>query len=108
MLPPKFTANWWLGTILALTFFLLGCALLPYPGIQNDEVLFATPYFHAEGSSIFHFGLFHRGIPVMFLTYLGALKNWLCAPVFWLAPPTYWTVRLPTLLLGTLTILFFV
>ncbi|MGD0436716.1 MAG: glycosyltransferase family 39 protein [Bryobacteraceae bacterium] len=104
----KFMASWWQGTIFALTFSLLGWAILPYPGIQNDEVLFATPYFHAVGSSIFQFGIFHRRVPVMFLTYLGALKNWLCAPIFWLAPPTSWAVRVPPLLLGALTILLFV
>ena len=108
MLSPKFTAKWWPGIILALTFFLLGSALIPYPGLQQDEVLFIAPYFHLAGSSLFRFGIFHRRIPVMFLTYEGALKNWLCAPIFQLAAPTSWTVRLPALLLGTLTILLFV
>jgi hypothetical protein len=82
--------------------------LLPYPGIQNDEVLFASAYFGTAGSSLYSLEIFHHHLPLMALTYLGALKTWLYAPILWLAPPSYLTVRLPVLLLGALTVLLFV
>jgi hypothetical protein len=89
-------------------FFCLGMVLLPYPGIQNDEVLFANAYFGTVGSSLYSLPIFHHHLPLMALTYLGALKTWLYAPILWLAPPSYLTVRLPVLLLGAVTLLLFV
>ena len=103
----KFTPNWWPAAPLALSFFLTCCALLPYPGIQNDEVIFAVPYVHLSGSSIFQFGLWRHQVPVMFMSYMGALKTWICAPIFALALPSVWIVRLPAVILGAATVWLF-
>ncbi len=107
MVSPKFTLNWWPGAAVSLAFILTCCALLPYPGLQNDEVIFVAPYFHLAGSSIFDFSMFARHVPVMFMTYMGALKTWICAPVFALAPVNAWTVRLPAVILGAATVWLF-
>lgn len=85
-------------------FFLLGCTLIPYPGIQNDEALFAAADFQTPGSSIFDVRILHHQIPIMHLTYLGALKTWLYAPILHVFPSSYWTLRLPVLLLGAVSI----
>jgi len=95
------------GPILALTFFLLGRIIIPYPGLQNDEVLFAGADFGFPGSSIFQLGLFHRHIPVMHMSYLGSLKTWLYAPILALAPANVWSVRLPVLAIGAMTVWLF-
>jgi len=78
--------------------------LLPYPGLHNDEVLFVGPQFHLPAAALFEAPIFGHAIPLMFLTYLGALKAWLYAPVLALFEPSYLSVRLPVLLLGGLTV----
>ena len=97
--------SWWLGGFPALLFFLLGCVILPYPGIQNDEVIFAPADYRVPGSSVFL--VFHQRIPLMLISYLGALKTWLYAGLLRIFPPSCWTVRLPVLLLAALTIWLF-
>ena len=79
--------------------------ILPYPGIQNDEVLFAPADYEVPGSAVFL--VFHR-VPLMLMSYLGALKSWIYAGLFNVFPPSCWTVRLPVLFLGALSIWLFV
>ncbi len=90
----------------ALIFFFLGCVILPYPGLQNDEVIFAPADYHVPGSAVFL--VFHDRVPLMLMSYLGALKAWLYAGLLRLFPPSCWTVRLPVLLLGAATLWLFV
>jgi len=44
----------------------------------------------------------------MLLTYLGALKSWLYFPILTLLSPSYLTVRLPVLIIGSLTVWIFI
>jgi len=81
---------------------------LPYAGLQNDEVLFAAPDYHQASSSIFTIAAGRYHVPVMLLSYLGALKTWLYAPILFRVRPSYLTIRLPALLLGAMTIVMFV
>src|SRR5260370_18421820 len=60
--------------------------------------------FPLPAAAIFEATIFHHSIPLMFLTYLGALKAWLYAPVLALFEPSYVSVRLPVLLLGGFTV----
>jgi 4-amino-4-deoxy-L-arabinose transferase-like glycosyltransferase len=106
MASPKFTLHWWPAALLALSFSAICCALLPYPGIQNDEAFFAGPYV-LTGSSIFHFSVLGREVPVMFMSYMGALKTWICAPLLLLAPPSIWALRLPPVIFGAATVWLF-
>ena len=105
---PKLTQRWWAAVIFPLLFVSLGCIFLPYAGLQNDEVLFATPDYHQPSSSLFAipFGRYH--VPLMQLSYLGALKTWLYAPILFRIRPSFLTIRLPALLLGAMTIGLFV
>lgn len=80
--------------------------ILPYPGLQNDEVIFAPADYGVPGSSVFE--VFHHRIPVMLISYLGALKSWLYAGLLHVFPPSCWTVRLPVLLLGAVSVWLFV
>ena len=106
MRSPKFKQRRWLGCFCALLFFSLGCVILPYPGLQNDEVIFAPADYRVPGSAVFL--VLNDRLPVMLMSYLGALKTWLYALLLRSFPPSYWTVRLPVLLLGALTIWLFV
>lgn len=95
------------GLLLAMLFFLLGCAFLPYPGLQNDEVLFAASHYAIPAAALWQIEIFHHKIPVMALPYLGELKAWLYEPILSIFRPSYLAVRLPVLILGAVTVLLF-
>ena len=84
----KFIVRWWAGVLFPLLFICTGWVLLPYPGLHNDEVLFAGPLFHLPEATLFQATIFHRAIPLMSMTYLGDLKAWLYAPVLALFEPS--------------------
>src|SRR5690349_12384370 len=75
-------------------------------GIEVDEAMLGNglyqrlaPYYswHMSGNEI----------PVMLLTYLGALKTWLYNPLFAIWRPGPVSLRLPMLLVGAGTIVLF-
>lgn len=87
-------------------FLILGAALIPYAGVQNDEALFGVPLylFNAKDLSII---VFHRHIPLMVMSYVGTLKTWIYSAIFHVGPVNVWTVRLPMVLAGALTVFIF-
>jgi hypothetical protein len=87
-------------------FVLLGAGFIPYAGVQNDEVIFVSPLYLFNPRA-FSIGLFHRRIALMVLSYLGTLKTLLYIPILALFGPNVWSLRLPMVLVGGLTILFF-
>ncbi len=91
----------------ACGFFLLaGLAFVPSPGIQMDEALFSAPLYEStnEYGTLTVFG--HK-VPLLLISYLGALKSWIYWLIFKIARPSVWSVRLPMLLAGTLTVWLF-
>jgi hypothetical protein len=88
----------------SITFFLLaGIALIPWPGLQNDELFFAGPLFDRNAAFYYsQVGPFH--IPLMVVSYTGALKTWLYAGLFATLEPSPWVIRIPALLAGAATI----
>lgn len=96
----------WQAIPACLLFILLGTALIPFAGVQNDEALFGVPLylFNAKDLSII---IFHRHIPLMVMSYVGALKTWLYAGIFHFARVTMWSVRLPMVLSGATSIFIF-
>jgi len=106
--PPGFKLRWWATLLLPLGFFGLGLAVIPEAGLQEDELLFATPIFHLPPGTVFAPRLFHQQIPLMLLTYLGTLKSWLYFPILTLMRPSWFTVRLPVLVIGALTVALFI
>ncbi len=106
--PPETTNRLAAGVALffIVYFLLAGLALLPYPGIQNDEVIFSLGIYD-PGLAATYRSFFKHRVPMMLMSYLGALKAWIYAPIFALWEPSLWSVRLPVLLLGALTIWLF-
>jgi hypothetical protein len=104
---PNFQLPRWPTLILPLLFFALGLPFLPLAGIQDDETLFAAAIYHVPTSTVFETYILHREIPLMLLSYLGALKSWIYFPILTRIRPSYLTIRLPVLLMGTLTIWIF-
>ena len=93
---------------------LVGCALIPYAGLQMDETLFARPYYQPAARE-FRLRVFHHDIPLMVMTYIGTLKTlvyWPLMAVFrssFAVHPKYaaWVFRLPTVLAAALTVFVF-
>lgn len=105
---PNFQRLRWHAIILPLLFFGIGLAFLPLAGIQDDEVLFGAAVYHLPTSTVYAAHFFHRQLPLMLLSYLGALKSLIYFPILDRIRPSYLTIRLPMLLAGTLTIWLFV
>jgi 4-amino-4-deoxy-L-arabinose transferase-like glycosyltransferase len=87
-------------------FVALGALLIPYAGIQTDEALFATPIFK-NGNNNLASRIWHRDVPLMLMTYLGTLKTYAYWPLLSWFGANAWSLRLPVVLLGALTIFFF-
>jgi len=87
-------------------FILLGAMVIPYAGVQNDESLFVVPLYEVNAKD-FCFTAFHRQIPLMVMSYVGTLKSLLYVPIFKGFGTSVWTVRLPVVLIGSLTIFLF-
>jgi hypothetical protein len=90
----------------AVVFTVLGLVLIPLAGIQNDEALFATPLF-VPPFLPYTLGIFGHHPPLMVFSYTGALKTYLYWPIFKVFAPGPYSLRIPVLLAGTLTILLF-
>ncbi len=85
-------------------FFLLGLLLTGYAGIQQDEALFTTPIYLKNEE--FWMIVFKHRVPLMLMSYLGTLKTWIHAPIFWLFGPNLYSLRVPSILIGSATIFF--
>jgi hypothetical protein len=91
---------------LCAVFIALGWPFLKRMGIEVDEALVGNGLF-GRVPAWYSWRLFGHEIPVMLLSYLGALKTWLCAPILAIWNPSAISVRLPTALLGAVTIALF-
>ncbi len=85
---------------------LAGAVMIPYPGVEGDEALFARAIYLPE-TSTGTIRIFGAAIPTMLMDYLGALKAWLYRPVFAFWPPSPYSLRLPALLAACLAVWFF-
>ena len=86
-------------------FILLGTLLIPFAGIQNDEALFANPIYQNQFE--FKISLFGHDIPLMVMSYIGTVKTACYWAWFKLWPPGLYSLRLPMIVLGAVTIYFF-
>ena len=96
-----------IASVCASLFILQALLLLPYPGIQTDEALFASLIY--EPRNLEHFvQVFKQRIPLMVMSYLGALKALLYALWFQIWPPSLASLRLPVVLAGAAGVCLFV
>ena len=95
--------------IFALLFVLLGMILIPYAGLDGDELLFARPFFGPldRGAHIARLFHFHYRPHLMATSYVGSLKTLLYGPLFWIFQPSVYLVRFPMVLIGAATIVIF-
>lgn len=91
---------------LLLAFVASGLVFIPRLGIEVDEAIVASGiYPHGDAWYSWHLG--QDEIPVMLISYLGALKTWMYNAIFLVFPPGAMSLRLPTLLLGAATLWIF-
>jgi hypothetical protein len=103
----------WLAVCCCLPI-LVGCVFLPYAGLEMDETLFTLPYYQ-PGAEVFRVRLFHHNVPLMIMTYVGALKTFLYWPLFAVFRSSIvrhpmlaaWVMRLPMVLVACLTVFVF-
>jgi hypothetical protein len=86
-------------------FILLALPLIPYAGIQQDEALFANPFYESTIRD-YRVVIFHRTIPLMVMSYVGTLKSLIYWPILSFFGTSVWSVRLPVVLCGALTVWF--
>ncbi len=83
-----------------------GWPLMKKLGIEADEAMLGNGIYE-RAAPWYSWHLFGNEIPVMLITYLGALKTWIYNGIFAIWHPSAVSLRLPTMLLGVLTILLF-
>lgn len=91
---------------LIAVFLATGCLFIPLLGIQNDEALFATAVFPKQcGPPHASLSIAGRDLPLMLMSYVGALKAWIYRALFRVWQPSVWSLRLPMLLAATAAML---
>jgi len=94
--------------ICCFLFVLIGFAFTPQAGIENDEALFGSVIYQQPGIDYGDKIAGHH-VPLMLMSYLGALKSWVYAPIFRFWRPSVTSLRVPVILLGAVTVwLFFI
>ncbi len=94
------------AVLLCVLFVLIAVPWIDKPGIQTDEALFAGgiyPPFNQQ----FTIRIFHHNYALMEMSYVGALKARVWALIFKVWPPSPASVRIPSALLGALSIWWF-
>lgn len=94
--------------LLCAIFFAEGFIFIRQAGLQEDEVQFVAAILPPlVGRQFVEIG--GRVVPLMIATYAGGLKALVYMGIFSVWPPDAWSLRIPMLLTGTLTVfLFFV
>jgi 4-amino-4-deoxy-L-arabinose transferase-like glycosyltransferase len=86
-------------------FLALGTLLLADIGLETDEGLFAAALYPPPLNRDFTIRVFRHQLPLMVMTYVGATKAWLYAPILAVIPPSAFSVRFVSLLIGAGTLL---
>lgn len=90
----------------ASVFILLSLLFIPFAGIQNDEALFVAPLYQPMSRDVL-IRIFHHDIPLVLMSYLGTLKTLIYLPILKFFGPSVWSVRLPMVLAGALSVFLF-
>lgn len=87
-------------------FVVAGALLLPYPGMENDESLFAGGIYEPEQMEAYA-RVFKHSVCTMIMSYIGSLKAWLYAPIFALWRPWSSSLRFPMVVSGAAAVWLF-
>jgi hypothetical protein len=92
-----------LALVAACVFVFLAAYRIELPGLYYDEVNFVNAALGASDDAFIHVRL--GPLPLLISPYMGALKAWGYYPIFRVFGLSALTVRLPTILLGAVTLL---
>lgn len=92
--------------LVALGFVAAGLLFIPRLGIEVDETIVANGIY-PHGSPWYSWSFGGVELPVMLISYLGALKTWMYSVLFFFVQPRPMALRLPTLLLGAAALWLF-
>jgi hypothetical protein len=102
----KITRTWFALAALGLAFMAAALLFVPRLGIEADEAMVGNGiYQQAAPLYSWHFG--DNEVPVMLLSYLGALKTWLVHPWLDLWSPGRTSLRFPMIVAGAVTLWLF-
>lgn len=87
-------------------FVAAGMLFVPRLGIEADEAIVANGIYD-HGASWYSWKIAGAEVPVMLISYLGALKTWFYKGVFLLGPPRPILMRLPMLLFAAVALWLF-
>jgi hypothetical protein len=90
---------WLAPALLLLPFLLCGLAMIPYPGPHNDELFFSGPIYQPD-AAWYTAEIGSARIPLMVMSYTGALKTWIYQALLYFFIPNKWSLRLPVLFMG--------
>lgn len=90
-----------------LLFLLVGLCFIPLAGIEVDEALIASSVAYPHAGIVHQVTVLGHSVPLMIMSYVGALKSWLYVPIFKVFGPSALSLRIPVLVLGGLTIWIF-
>ncbi|MBZ5624724.1 MAG: glycosyltransferase family 39 protein [Acidobacteriia bacterium] len=83
-----------------------GFTLIPHIGIEGDEALFAAGIYQPR-AELYTLHIGHSHVPIMLMSYLGALKSWIYRPIFNAFGAGPITLRAPMLLVGVASLWLF-
>ncbi len=90
--------------IIAIIYFVYTASYeIKYPGLYYDETLFVNGALGGLDNSFIHKRIF--GIPVMLMSYIGAVKAWLFYPIFHFLGVSPETIRIPVIIISTITLI---
>jgi hypothetical protein len=90
--------------MLSLSYFtILSTRHISLPGLYYDEVLFVNAATGGRSSSFVAMRIF--GIPVMLMSYIGALKAYIYFPIFKIFGISPLTIRLPAIFISLISLL---
>jgi 4-amino-4-deoxy-L-arabinose transferase-like glycosyltransferase len=92
--------------ILCIFFVLAGCLFIPTLGIEPDETLFIQAIYQPR-EELYFLPVGSWNIPVMLMSYVGALKAWVYAPILRALPAGLFALRFPVILAGATSIWLF-
>jgi 4-amino-4-deoxy-L-arabinose transferase-like glycosyltransferase len=87
-----------------LSFIILSFIHIDRPGIQYDEILFGNAALGGIDDSFIKLKL--GNFPIMLMPYIGALKAYIYYPIFKIFSVSVYTIRIPVIIIGVLTLLF--
>lgn len=91
---------------LMVLFVAAGWPLMKGLGIEADEAMIGDGIYERAGV-VYSWRLFGHEVPVMLISYLGALKTWIYNALFAMWPPGPLSLRLPMMLVGAATLALF-